>query len=199
VTFGTLTDVSAIRAKAAQLQNQKSLRDAAKRERNDFEEQGRLSVEVLAACSASNRDNSTQTESAQSAMVLAKDLRVRAANEKKPERALVFKRALAEVFVGSMESGTDALDKKDYLRAAKQFACAGEANPDSEWALRNLAVARALSSDRKGAVEALRTARKITKDPSSLSDWIQQEPAFERIRSDLSRYGSAGNHMIFSY
>jgi dienelactone hydrolase len=181
-TFEPVFDVSAVRAKAAQLGNQKAVLHATKREKNDFEEQDRLSGEILLA-SASNRDNPLQTESEQSAVALAKSLRLRVAGEKRPEHVVVFKRALSGVFVGSMEAALDALDKKDYLRAARQFACASEANPESEWALRNLAIARVLSADRKGAYQALRSARKITKDASRFSDWMKQEPVFESLRS----------------
>lgn len=180
--FGAVTDVSAVRAKAALLERQKSWRDAARREKNDFDEQDRLSSEILLA-SSSNRDNPAQTVPRQSAVALTKDLRLRAASEKKPERALVFERALAGVFVGSMESGADALEKKDYPRASQLFTCAAEANPESEWALRSLAMARAFSGDRKGAVEALYSAKRISKDPASLSDWLKQEHAFGHLRS----------------
>jgi len=114
--------------------------------------------------------------------MLTKELRSRAEHEKKPERALVLKRALGGVFIGSIESGGDALDKKDYGLAARFFACAAEANPESEWAFRNLAVARALSGDRKGALEALRSARKLTKDLLDFSNWLDHEPAFERFK-----------------
>src|SRR6266851_696855 len=117
------------------------------------------------------------------AATLARDLRLRAEREKKPERVRVFKRALASVFIGSLESGRDALDKKDFRRAESYFACATEANPESEWSFRNLAIARASSGDRKGALEALRSARKFTKDPSAFSDWLTQEPAFVRLQS----------------
>jgi hypothetical protein len=110
-------------------------------------------------------------------------LRLRAEREKKPEGVLVFKRALAGVFIGSLESGRDALDKKDFRRAESYFACATEANPESEWPFRNLAIARASSGDRKGALEALRSARKLSKDQTAFSDWLKQEPALERLRS----------------
>lgn len=182
-TFEPLSNVSTLRAKTGELEKRKDFRDAVKGERSDFAEQERLSNEILTAASAQKADESSPTQGAELAVVLTKDLRNRAEREKKPERALVLKRALAGVFIGSIESGGDALDRKDYLHATRYFACAAEANPDSEWALRNLAVARALSGDRKGTLEALRFARKITKDASGLSDWLQHEPAFERIRS----------------
>ena len=182
-TFAGLTDVSALHNTAVALEKQKPLREAGKRERSDFDDQQRLSGEILAAASAQRPRDPAQTESTAGASALTKDLRQRAERDKNPDRTLVFKRALAGVFIGSIESGSDALDKKDYNRAAQLFACATEANPDSEWAFRNLAIAHALSGDKKGALEALRSARKLTKDPQDFSDWLKQEPGLSTIRS----------------
>ncbi len=199
-TYETLADISAVRTRASQQEKSKEVRDALKREHSDFEEQDRLGNEVFAAAFSSppsqtsdqngssqppvqQRAELPQTDSAASAPALTRELRNRANRERKPERILVYKRALAGVFIGSLESGSNALDKKDYARAARLFACATEANPDSEWAFRNLAVARALSGDRKGALEALASARSHSKDPPGFMDWLQQEPTFERFRS----------------
>jgi dienelactone hydrolase len=176
-TFNSLLDTAAIDAKAAALEQQKPLREAVKREHSDFEEQERLGNEILAAA------GSVQTENRGSARTLTRDLRLRAEHERKPEHVLVLKRALAGVLIGSLESGLDAVDNKDFRRAESYFACAAEANPEAEWAWRNLAVARVSSGDRKGALEALRSARKVSKDLPAFSSWLGQEPAFERLRS----------------
>ena len=182
-TFDSLVDTEVVRAKASELEKQKALRDAIKREHSDFEEQDRLSNEVLAASTPLQAPDASPSQNRGDAATLARDLRLRTEREKKPERVLVFKRALASVFIASLESGRDALDKKDFRRAESYFACATEANPESEWSFRNLAIARASSGDRKGALEALRSARKFTKDPSAFSDWLTQEPAFVRLQS----------------
>jgi len=60
------------------------------------------------------------------------------------------------------------------------LAC--EADPDSTWALSNLAVSKALSGDRKGALEALRRAKPNSKEPSQFIDWVKEEPAFAKLR-----------------
>jgi hypothetical protein len=98
------------------------------------------------------------------------------------------------VFIGAIESGKDALDKKDYARAAQLFACATEANPDSEFSFRNLAIARASNGDKKGALEALRSAHKLSKEPPAFCDWLKQEPAFEHIKQDREFQALAANH-----
>ena len=182
-TFDSLVDTAAVRLRAGTIEKQKALRDAIKREHSDFEEQDRLSNEVLAATTPPQTPDASPSQNRGDAATLTRDLRLRAQREKKPERVLVFKRALASVFIGSLESGRDALDKKDFRRAESYFACATEANPESEWSFRNLAIVRASSGDCKGALEALRSARKLSKDPSAFSDWLAQEPAFVRLRS----------------
>jgi hypothetical protein len=183
-TFDTLSDVSSARGNAVKFEKRKGLRDALKRERSDFEEQERLSGEIFYVASGPKATDRPSTEPAGNAAALTKELRTRARHEKKPDRALVLRRALDGVFIGSVESGNDALDKKDYVRASQLFACAAEANPGSEFSFRNLAIARALNGDRKGSLEALRSARKLTKDIPAFSDWLKQESAFEHFRED---------------
>ena len=120
---------------------------------------------------------------AQSAPQLARDLRQRSLAEKKSDRALIFKRALSGVLIGSIESGNAALEKKDNALAAQYFACAAEANPESEWVFRQLAIARALSGDRNGAIEALRSARQLSKDLTFFSNWLDTESSLTCLRS----------------
>jgi tetratricopeptide (TPR) repeat protein len=181
-TFESLTDIAAIGASALELAKRKDVHDALKREHSDFEEQERLSGEILDAASG-QKSTDRPLEAAGNAAVLTKELRNRAEHEKKSDRAVVLKRALGGVFIGSLESGNDALDKKDYVRAVQLFAIATESNPESEFSFRNLAIASALSGDRKGALEALRSARKLTKDASAFSHWLEQEPAFGHLGS----------------
>jgi len=181
-TFESLTDIAAIGASAAELAKRKEVHEALKREHSDFEEQERLSGEILDAASGQKSTGRPLTETGNAA-ALTKELRNRAEHEKKPDRAVVLQRALGGVFIGSLESGNDALDKKDYVRAVQLLACATESNPQSEFSFRNLAIARALSGDRKGALEALRSARKLTKDASAFSHWLEQEPAFGHLGS----------------
>jgi hypothetical protein len=50
------------------------------------------------------------------------------------------------------------------------------------WALNNLAVAKSLDGDRKGALEALRRARAKTKDLAQFFAWLNEEPAFAKLR-----------------
>jgi dienelactone hydrolase len=183
-TFDSLTDVAATRSKAEFLAKSRPVRDGLKRESSAFKEQSRLSDEVLSAGfrRADSGSLSAQPSTTQSAAQLARDLRQRLAAEKKSDRALILKRALGGVFIGSIESGNAALEKKDYSEASQHFACAAEANPESEWVFRQLAVARAFSGDRKGAIEALRSARRLVKDLQPFTEWCKQHPAFTPLR-----------------
>lgn len=192
--FNSLAEVSFARAKSASLGRDKTVRDAAKRERNLFAEQDRLSGDVMSAAAAESNSNSAAPaeQPMRSAQELARDLYRRSLSEKQPDRSLVLTRALGGVFIGSIETGNSALEKKEYSLAARYFACAAEANPESEWVFRQLAAARALSGDRKGALEAIRSARKLAKDFPSFSEWCKQENAFEKLRAAADFQGNCG-------
>jgi hypothetical protein len=88
------------------------------------------------------------------------------------------------VLVESMEAGEERLDAKDAHLAMDYFQLAADADPDSLWALDSLATARALTGDRKGTLEALRQAKQKTKDPAAFSTWLNEEPAFAKLRDD---------------
>jgi hypothetical protein len=82
-----------------------------------------------------------------------------------------------------MDTGlVQLLDKKDVPRAIEYFELACDANPDSMWALSELAVARAITGDRKGTLQALRQARSKTKNPGGFTAWLSEEPSFGKLR-----------------
>jgi predicted esterase len=183
-TFEGLADASAFRKAAASLTPQKAVREAAKRETQDFEEQDRLSGEISSGLAAvrepSLKRGDTLTETERKIV----NLRERATHEKRPERLRVLRRALAGVFVAFMEAGQEVFAEKQFSVAKDYFQLATAADPDSAWGLSSLATARALSGDRKGAIETLRRAKEKTKDPAEFAAWLQQEPAFAKFRED---------------
>lgn len=187
-TFVSLPGGTEVRTKADALEKGKVVRDAAKHERNDFEEQDRLAREVFAPLANARPDDANRTdttiraEAATQTLDLIRALRSRAQGERKPERALVLQRALAGIFVGSVESGETAFEKKDYAAAAQDYACAAEANPRADWIYRELAVARALSGDRKGALKALTAARDNAKDKNEFQEWLRQRPSLPSLQ-----------------
>ena len=190
-TYEGLTDVSAFRTKAEELSRGKSAQDALKRERNDSADQERLSNQILGALPTKENLKAPRSEEQPNVMQDVRALRLRAETEKKPDRAIVLKRALAGIFIGAIEAGNGALDKKDYRVAARYFSAAAEARPDSEWPLRRLAVAQALDKDRKAALETLHRIKPA--DSTEFQNWLRTEPAFEQIRArgELKADGAA--------
>jgi predicted esterase len=183
-TFDGLTDATALRQAAASLATQKSVRDEAKREKQEFQEQDRLTGDISSGLASLRSDAVTRSDTRSQIEQKIIDLRERAAHEKRPEKVRIFRRALSGVLVEAMEAGEESLDAKDVRLAMDYFQLATDADPDSIWALDNLATARALTGDRKGALEALRHAKEKTKDPAAFSTWLNEEPAFAKLRED---------------
>jgi tetratricopeptide (TPR) repeat protein len=181
-TFTGLTDSAPLRSRAETLENDKAVRDGAKREKQEFEEQDQLTREISGGLAALREAQvnpaETQTDLAQKIA----DLRSRAEHEKREQKLRILKRVLAGLMVQAMEMGFDRLEQKDAARARGYFELACAADPDSVWALSNLAVARATDGDRKGALESLRRAKTKTKDPAQFSAWLMEEPAFTKLR-----------------
>lgn len=179
-TFDRLLDVASVKVKAEELGRSKAVQDALKRERNGFEEQGRLSERIFSAIQASSVTQNSNAEPGATALEEVRDLRMQSEREKKPEHSIVLKRALGGIFIGAIETGSSALEKKDYRTAASYFSAAAEARPEAEWPLRQLAVAQALDKERKAAVETLRRIK--PKDPGEFQKWLAMEPAFQILR-----------------
>jgi hypothetical protein len=112
------------------------------------------------------------------------NLRDAADHEKKPEKALVLRRAVADVYVQAMETGSDRIDAKEFSLAKAYYQLAAEAMPDSPNPLRTLAVAEAMSNNRKAALEALRQAKSKVTDLPNFREWLQSEPAFSQLHDD---------------
>jgi len=176
-----LTDNAALHAKSEALENDKSVRDGAKREKQEFQEQDQLTRDISSGLSALRENQPNRAEIRTDAERKIFDLRDRADHEKRIEKIRVLKRALAGVMVQVMETGFDRLEQKDPAQARDYFELASEADPNSVWALSNLAVARALAGDRKGALETLRRAKLKSKEPGQFIDWLKEEPAFAKL------------------
>lgn len=187
---GTASGAEA-RMKAEELSRTKAVQESLKRERNDFADQEHLSSQILGSLQVKENPEVPRSEAQTDVTQDVRDLRQRAESEKKAERAAVLKRALAEVFVGAIEAGSDALDKKDYQSAARYFSAVAEARPDAEWPLRQLAVAQALEKNRKAAIETLKRAKAKANDVAEFIRWVQSEPAFQdlRNRSEIGELG----------
>jgi predicted esterase len=179
-TFDGLSDATPFRERAAALEKVKAVRDGAKREQQDFEDQSTLSADIESGL-ASLRQYANRAELRAQLEDQIYQLRIRTEREKNPQKLRVERRALSGIFVGAMEAGEGRLDAKDVSAARAYFELASVADPDSVWALREVAVTRASDDNRKGALEALRRAKEKTKDPAAFSAWLKDEPAFAKF------------------
>jgi hypothetical protein len=181
-TFDGLGEAPAFKEHAVAMEKEKAVRDGAKREQQDFEEQSRLSANISAGLAALRQDAPNRADTRADIERQILELRSRAEHEKNPQRLRVAKRALAGVFVQAMETGQERLDAQDISRARICFELAVNADADSVWALSQVAAVRALDGDRQGALDALRRTKEKSKDPSAFSAWLMAEPAFAKLR-----------------
>jgi predicted Zn-dependent protease len=181
-TYDSLVDTAAVRAKADALATDKTLRDAAKRERSQFEEQSKLTDDIVARMAVPPEPDS-RVQADQELQDRLLRLRRNADQETRADRAVVYKRALAGVFVAAMESGNGYVEVKKIDLAVRTYTVATQAKPDSEWAWEQLAVAQALAANRKGAIAALSRARDLARDKAGFMKWLDSEHAFESLRS----------------
>jgi tetratricopeptide (TPR) repeat protein len=226
-----LADNATFRARAEALEKDKAIREGAKREKKEFEDQAQLMAAILTRLSAlqenipvtdSNdtglstlQDNSPVTDPNDAGLSALQesatvtdlivtghfglqesraeirreveaeilDLRARTEHEELPEKLRVLHRSLAGVFGMAMDTGMlQLLDKKDVPLALEYFELALDANPDSVWALGELAVAKASMGDDKGALQALRNARSRMTNPAAFAAWLNEQPAFAKLR-----------------
>jgi dienelactone hydrolase len=183
-TFDGLAEINEFRQGAASLASQKAVRDGSKREQQEFDEQDQLTAQISSGLAALRQISTTLADTLRQTEQQIIALRERAAHEKRSDQARVLRRALAGILVEAMESGNERLEAKDVTLAKDYFQLAIRADPDSMWGLGRLATARALGGDRKGTLEALRQAKEKTKDPAAFSAWLQEEPAFAKLRED---------------
>ena len=189
--YDGIIDVSPYKAKAEELGRQKAVQEALKHERNDFDEQQNLSSQILGALQSKENLEVPRSEAEPKSGADVRGLRQRAESEKRPERAVILKRALAGVFVGAIEAGNDELNKKEYESAARYFSAAAEARPEAEWPLRQLAMAQALDKNQKAAIETLKRAKSKAHDAEEFVRWVQNEPAFQDLlkRPEMAEMG----------
>jgi predicted esterase len=177
-----LTDNTALRVRADALEKNKSVRDGAKREKQEFAEQELLSREISSGLSGLKENTTSRADTRRAVEQQVLSLRSRVEHEKHEVQLRVLKRALAGIFVQAMEIGGERLDQKDASHAKDYFELASIAVPDSTWSLSNLAVASAMDGDRKATLDALRRAKSNTKDSAQFAQWLKEEPAFAKFR-----------------
>jgi tetratricopeptide (TPR) repeat protein len=179
---GLLDTASSFRQRAAALEKEKTVQEGAKLEQEEIAEQSRLTNEIFSRMMDLVRNPSNRFELREDIADRISELRNRVAHQKNPRKLLVARRTLAGVFAGSLEAGQQLLRQKNVEDARICFEFAADADPVSVSGLQVRAMARALAGDRKGAIEALRSAVKITKNRAAFSAWLRKEPAFASLR-----------------
>jgi hypothetical protein len=182
--FDGLADVAPLRSAAKTLASQKAVREGPKRQQHDFDEQADLTADLSAAFAGFQQLSPNLTASVSNAKQQISNLREAAARQKNPEKALVYHRAVAQVFVHAMETGIERLDAKETTLAIDYFLLASEANPDTPNPLRNIAIAQAMANNRKGTLDTLRQAKLKVKDMPPFLEWLKSEPTFAPFRDD---------------
>jgi predicted esterase len=183
-TFDGLADTSPLQQAVANLSSQRAVRDGAKHEKQEFDEQDQVTGPISAGLSALREVSTPRVETRSQIEQNIIALRERVAHEKRPDSVRILKRALGGILVEALDLGQERMEAKDLAVANDYFQLACNADPDSSWALSNLATTRALTGDRKGTLEALRHAREKTKDLGAFSAWLKDEPAFATMRED---------------
>jgi hypothetical protein len=210
-TFEGLTDTALLQQAAAALAQQKAVQDGKKREKEEAREQAQIAGEIYAGLSALRRSTTGVSSAAsqdtqpvrgsatpsapQSDDVSRSDifhqteqkivaLRDRTASEKSQDRLRVDRRALMGVFIGASEFGDESLAAKNFDLARDYYQLAVDAVPASLGALQDLARAQALNNDRKGSLKTLRRAKDQAPDITGFSAWLNDEPAFAKLRQD---------------
>ena len=179
-TFDSLVDVASIRTHAQALAGEKAVLEATKHEKNDFKEESQLTADIVARL-LTPPDNRFQSDQDLQSQIL--HLRQNAAQEKRPQKVRVLKRALGDVFVTAMQNGDSRLEEMKYEGAIRDYEFATQAMPDSGWAWGQLAVARTCAGIKKEALASLRRAYELANDKASFWKWLHTEPCLAQLRS----------------
>jgi hypothetical protein len=207
-TFDGLTDTTSLEQSATLLAQQKAVQDGQKREKDEAAQQAKIAGEIYAGLTAlrgaGNSDAASQgsqpprggaTPASQGDGASRSDifheteqriagLRDRAASESNQDRSRVDRRALMGVFIAAGEFGDESLAAKKFELAKEYYQLAADAVPTSVGALQDLAKAQALDNDRKGSLKTLRRAKDQAKDLTTFTAWLNDEPAFAKLRQD---------------
>lgn len=171
---------------AQSLANDKSVRNALKQERSDFDEQQRLTADLMrSAALPPDAQASSETP-------LPADRRIPAmlatSRSAKPSSELrIVRRVLSGVYVSSIELGAAKLDAKNFDAARSAFLLAAAVNPTSEWPWFQLARVNALAGSRKSSLHALRQAIGLSANPAALREHVLSDPVFAALR-DLPEF-----------
>ncbi len=153
--FSGLADITIAKAKLAELEKNKSLNAARKREASEAEDQARIAAIPSAQMQKISAKDLEGVELAQLRASIS-DLKSKASHP--GPKMLIQRRALSDLVIQAYDSGQAALDKKDYSAALVYFdlAAVGSSNPG--FAHYQRARTYAMSSHKKDMLAELRLA-----------------------------------------
>src|SRR6478609_2736137 len=178
--FSTFRDVKEQEALAKSLAASEEFRKAAKNEKaalNLQDEVTRKIGNLVAGISERPDDRAAFVSQLQSAV---NDVYREKKETSNPARKQAIERGLASAFAFAVESGQQAMLKKDYLAAKDMFQAGEVILPESAWASYLVATADAQLGEKKQAIQELKKAlEKGMTNPKALED-----AAFDRIRGE---------------
>src|SRR5690242_114370 len=177
--FSTFRDVKEQDALAKSLAASEEFRKATKNEKAALDLQDEVAKKIgnlVAGIAQRADDRAAFVSQLQSA---ANEVNREQHGTSDPARKQAIERGLASAFSFAVESGQQAMLKKDYLAAKDMFQAGETILPESAWASYLVATAHAQLGEKKQAIQELKKALEKRMNPKSLED-----AAFDRIRGE---------------
>ncbi len=176
--FAGLTDVSGAQKHAAELANTKTVKDLARREQRDAEDQRRLSAPFYAQLEAL-KNSEQRTQATVELRSLFGQLASKAKDDKDPQQ-LVARRVRMQEFVHFYETGMELITQQEYSSALiiyDAIVLNAKAAPGAH--LQKSKIYLLMGDKKKGLMEAQLAVKNGVRDPESFS-----EPEFAALRGD---------------
>lgn len=172
-TFNGLTDTSELEKRLSVLADSPAVRNGAKQEKAEIEEQRSLEADIFRVTTAIRDGGGDQASLFQDASNRIRELRERAIKERYPDSRRALERAAANVFVISMETAQQLLDQGQSHTAELYFELGAVARPDSKWPPLSLAECHAAMGDKKAALRDLKRAREAGATMAELDEFVK--------------------------
>jgi predicted esterase len=190
--FSTFRDVKGQDALAKSLAASEEFRKAAKNEKAALDLQDEVSKKIGNVVAGIAQGADARTGFIAELQSAANEIHREQHGASDPTRKQAIERGLASAFSFAVESGQQAMLKKDYLAAKDMFQAGEVILPDSAWASYLVATAHAQLGEKKQAIQELKKAlEKGMTNPKSLEDAafdrIREEQGFKEVVASLSK------------